>query len=188
VRSEVIARNYADTLLTLAQRNGGAATAVEFQGAADGLAALLDSEPRIRAFLSTPAISMDAKKAALRTALQGRVPELFLRFVLVVVDKRRDSLLREIAVAYAERVDEMMGRLRVRIDISHAPDPALQEEIRQALQARFGREVIPTFTVNPELLGGMVMRVGDEILDGSVRTQAAGLRRRLMEARMPAGI
>lgn len=188
MRSEVIARNYADTLLTLAQRNGGAATAVEFQAAADGLAALLDGEPRIRAFLSTPAISIDAKKAALRSALQGRVPELFLRFVLVVVDKRRDALLRHIAAAYAERVDEMMGRLRVSIDISHAPDAALQEEIRAALQARFGREVIPTFTVNPEILGGMVMRVGDEILDGSVRSQAAGLRRRLMEARIPAGV
>jgi F-type H+-transporting ATPase subunit delta len=188
VRSEVIARNYADTLLTLAQRNGGTATALEFQGAADGLAALLQSEPRIRAFLSTPAISIDAKKAALRGALQGRVPELFLRFVLVVVEKRRHALLRDIATAYAERVDEVMGRLRVTIDISHAPDAALQDEIRRALQARFGREVIPTFRVDPELLGGMVVRVGDEILDGSVRTQAAGLRRRLMEARMPAAV
>lgn len=188
MRSEVIARNYADTLLTLAQRNGGSATAQEFLVAAEELAALLQAEPRIRAFLSTPSISSDAKKNALRGALAGRVPELFLRFVLIVVDKRRDALLREIALAYRERVDEMMGRLRVDVDISHAPDAALQEEIRQALQARFGREVIPTFTVDPELLGGMVLKVGDQILDGSVRTQSLALRRRLMEARMPAGI
>ena len=187
MRSEVIARNYADTLLTLAQRNGGASTAVEFQTAADELASLLNTEPRIRAFLSAPAISMDAKKAALRGALGGRVPELFLRFVLVVVDKRRDNLLREIALAYRERVDEMMGRLRVDVTISHAPDAALQEEIRASLQARFGRDVIPTFHVDPELLGGMVLKVGDQILDGSVRSQAAGLRRRLMEAYLPAG-
>ncbi len=187
MRSEVIARNYADTLLTLAQRNGGANTAVEFQAAADELASLLNTEPRIRAFLSAPAISMDAKKAALRGALGGRVPELFLRFVLVVVDKRRDNLLREIALAYRERVDEMMGRLRVDVTISHAPDAALQEEIRASLQARLGREVIPTFHVDPELLGGMVLKVGDQILDGSVRSQAAGLRRRLMEAYLPAG-
>jgi len=187
VRSEVIARNYADTLLTLAQRNGGANTAVEFQTAADELASLLSTEPRIRAFLSAPAISMDAKKDALRGALGGRVPELFLRFVLVVVDKRRHDLLREIALAYRERVDEMMGRLRVDVAISHAPDAALQEEIRASLQTRFGRDVIPTFHVDPELLGGMVLKVGDQILDGSVRSQAAGLRRRLMEAYLPAG-
>jgi F-type H+-transporting ATPase subunit delta len=187
VRSEVIARNYADTLLTLAQRNGGAATAMEFQAAADELATLLHTEPRIRAFLSAPAISMDAKKAAIRGALGGRVPELFLRFVLVVVDKRRDNLLREIALAYSERVDEMMGRLRVDVSISHAPDAALQEEIRGSLQTRLGRDVIPTYHVDPELLGGMVLKVGDQIMDGSVRSQAAGLRRRLMEAYLPAG-
>jgi F-type H+-transporting ATPase subunit delta len=185
VRSEVIARNYADTLLALAQRHGGAATAQEFLTAAEELASLLQAEPRIRAFLATPGISAEAKKNALRGALQGRVPELFLRFVLLVVDKRRDALLREIAAAYRDRVDEMMGRVRVDVRISHAPDAALQDEIRQTLQARLGREVIPTFTVDPELLGGMVMRMGDQILDGSVRSQAAGLRRRLMEATVP---
>ena len=185
MRSEVIARNYADTLLALAQRNGGTATAQEFLVAAEGLAALLESEPRIRAFLSTPAISVEAKKNALRGALAGRVPELFLRFVLLVVDKRRDGLLREIARAYRDRVDEMMGRVRVDVQISHAPDAELQEEIRASLASRLGREVIPTFIVDPELLGGMVLRVGDQILDGSVRSQAAGLRRRLMEATVP---
>ena len=188
MRSEVIARNYADTLLTLAQRNGGSATAQEFLVAAEELAALLAAEPRVAAFLSAPAVSVDAKKAALRSALGGRVPELFLRFVLVVVEKRRHSLLREIALAYRQRVDEMMGRLRVDVTIALAPDAALQEEIRQSLAARFGREVIPTFTVDPELLGGMVLQVGDQILDGSVRSQAAGLRRRLMEASIPAGV
>ena len=80
-----------------------------------------------------------------------------------------------------------MERLRVDVTISHAPDTALQEEIRGSLQTRFGREVIPTFHVDPELLGGMVLKVGDQILDGSVRSQAAGLRRRLMEAYLPAG-
>ena len=188
MRAEVIARNYADTLLTLAERNGGAAAAQEFLVAAEELATLLATEPRVRAFLATPAVSLDAKKAALRGALGGRVPELFLRFVLVVVEKRRQNLLREIALAYRERVDEMMGRLRVDVTIALAPDAALQEEIRQGLQARFGREVIPTFMVDPELLGGMVLQVGDQILDGSVRSQAAGLRRRLMDAYIPAGV
>jgi F0F1-type ATP synthase delta subunit len=74
VRSEVIARNYADTLLALAQRNGGIATAHEFQVAADDLAQLLRTEPRVRAFLSTPAISIEAKKAALRGALRAASP------------------------------------------------------------------------------------------------------------------
>lgn len=188
MRSEVIARNYADTLLALAQRNGGAATAQEFLAAAEELASLLKAEPRIRTFLANPAIPADRKKEALRGALGGRAPELFVRFVLVVVEKRRAGLLDVIAAAYRDRIDEMLGRVRVDVTISHAPDAALQDEIRQALRARLGREVIPTFIVDPDLLGGMVVKVGDQILDGSVRTQAQRLRRRLLEAHLHAAV
>jgi F-type H+-transporting ATPase subunit delta len=186
VRAEAIARSYADTLLTLAQRNGGLPTAEQFLVAADDLAALMKGEPRIATFLATPHITLDQKKEALRAALGGRVPELFLRFVLVVIDKRRHRVLGEIAEAYRERVDEMMGRVRVHIALSHAPDPALRDEIRASLAARLGREVVPVFTIDPDLLGGIVVRTGGRILDGSLQTRAADLRRRMMEARMPA--
>ncbi len=186
MRSEAIARNYADTLLALAQRHGGLSTAEEFLRAIEDVAALVEREPRVRAFLDTPRVGAEAKKQALRASLAGRVPELFLRFVLVVVEKRRQGLLREIARAYAGRVDEMLGRVRVAVTIAHAPDAALQEEIRRSLEARLGREVIPTYTVDPELLGGVVVRVGDQILDGSVRSQATRMRRRLLEVEIPA--
>ncbi len=186
MHAQAIARNYADTLLALAQRHGGQATAVEFFRAIEDLAALLENEPRVRQFLETPRVTGAQKQHALRASLAGRVPELFLRFALVVLEKGRQSLFREIALAYRDRVDEMLGRVRVGITISHAPDAALQQEIVTGLEARLGRTVIPEFTVDPDLLGGLIVRLGDEILDGSIRSRAAGLRRRLMDAQMPA--
>jgi F-type H+-transporting ATPase subunit delta len=185
VRAEIIARNYAETLATLAERQGPAALE-EFGAALDELAAMLDN-PRTRQFLDTPRVRPEQKKEALRQALAGRAPEMFVRFVMVLVDKRRQSLLPEIAQAYRDLVDQRMGRARVDIAISHAPDAALQAEIQRALEAQLGRAVIPTYRVDPELLGGMVLRLGDEILDGSVRSRASALRRRLMETTMPAG-
>lgn len=185
MRAEIIARNYAETLLTLAERQGPAALE-EFGRALDELAAMLDSDPRTRQFLETPRVRPEQKKEALRQALAGRAPELFVRFVMVLVDKRRQSLLPEIAQAYRALVDQRMGRARVDVTISHAPDAALQAEIQRALEVQLGRTVIPTYRVDPELLGGMVLRLGDEILDGSVRSRASALRRRLMESQMPA--
>lgn len=188
MRAEIIARNYAETLLSLAERQGPGAME-EFGRALDELAALLRSDPRARQFLDTPRVSPAQKKAALTQALAGRAPAMFVRFVMVLTDKRRQSLLPEIALAYRDLTDERMGRIRVGVTISHAPDEALQAEIGNALADRLGRTVIPTFTVDPELLGGMVVRVGDQILDGSLRTRAAHLRRRLLATELPpAGI
>jgi len=185
VRAEIIARNYAETLLELARRQGGDAVN-QFAAAMDALEALV-SEPRVAEFLATPRVSADEKKRVLAAALEGRVPPLFQRFVMVVVDKRRQRVLGEIAGQYRRLVDEIAGRVRVQVAVSHAPDAALQEEVRRALEARLGKQVIPAFTVDAELLGGLVVRVGDEILDGSVRSRAQHLRRRLMEASLPKG-
>lgn len=185
MRSELIARNYAETLLDLADRNGGPAAMDQFAAALDEVAGLVQSDPRVRQFLETPRVPAAEKKRALRAALAGRAPELFLRFVSVLVDKRRQTLLPEIAEAFRGLVDERMGRVRVQVAISHLPDEALQAEIGNALALRLGRTVIPTFTVDPDLLGGMVVQVGDEILDGSVRSSAARLRRAMMAAQLP---
>lgn len=186
MRAEAIARNYAETLLALAQRHGGLATAEEYLRAIESLTVLLEGEPRVREFLETPRVSSAEKQQVLRAALTGHVPDPFLRFALVVVEKGRQSHFREIGFAYRDLVDEMLGRVRVQVTISHAPDAALQQEIVRALEARLRKTVIAEFTVDPELLGGMVVRMGDQILDGSVRSRAAGLRRRLMDAHVPA--
>lgn len=187
MRAEIIARNYAATLLELADRHGGADTMAAFGQSLDALAALLESDRRVREFLTTPRVSAAAKKQALSAALGGSAPELFVRFVTVVVEKRRQALLVDIARAYRELVDQRMGRVRVAVTLSHAPDRELEAEIRRSLEKRTGREVIPTYTVDPELLGGIVVHLGDEILDGSVRSRMAGLRRRLLETELPAG-
>ena len=186
MRAEIIARNYADTLFALAERQGPAALD-EFGRTLEGLAALLNTDARMRQFLETPRVRPEQKKEALRQALTGRAPELFVRFVMVLVDKRRQSLIPDIAAAYRDLVDQRMGRARVEVSISHAPDAELQAEIQRALEVQLGRTVIATYRVDPELLGGMVLRLGDEIMDGSVRSRAAHLRSHLLATQMPAG-
>ena len=94
-------------------------------------------------------------------------------------------MLADIGGAYGVLMDEAMGRSRAEVTLSHAPDEALAAEIRRTLEARAGRPVIPVFRVDPELLGGVVVKMGDDVWDCSVRSRAAGLRRRLLEADIP---
>lgn len=183
--SPIVARNYAEVLLSLARRQGGPEAVEAYGAAADEVAALLRGEPRIAAFLATPRVTVEQKKQALRAAFEGRVPQPFLRFLLVVADKRRQGMLPQIADAYRELVDRMQGRVRVDVSLSHEPDAAFQEEIRLALEAKLGRAVVPRFSVDPELIGGVVVRMEDRILDGSIRRRAQDLRRRLARVEFP---
>jgi F-type H+-transporting ATPase subunit delta len=72
------------------------------------------------------------------------------------------------------------NRVRAGITLARTPDASLQAAISAALGKALGKEVVPTFTVEPEILGGAIVRVGDRVLDGSVRRKLAQLRRQLL--------
>jgi F-type H+-transporting ATPase subunit delta len=185
VRSSTISRNYAETLLTLAQRHGGDAAVDEFGEALAGFAAMLRQEPRVRVFLESPLVSIERKKGAIRKTLDGRAPEFFIRFLLIVVEKRRAAAIAGIAREYHDMVDRLRGRVRADVALARDADPALRDEIVSSLRRSLGQEVIATFRTDPALVGGVVVRVGDQILDGSVRRRAAELRRRLIATQLP---
>lgn len=182
----IIARNYAETLLALAQRNGGDAAMDAYGDALGEVVDLLRQEPRFREFLATPRVTTEQRKEAVRATFEGRVPDYFLRFLLVLVEKRRQTLLREIAVEYESLVDARHGRVRAYITLMDDRDPELRAEIVAALEKRLGRSVVPTFAVDPTLVGGVLIRVGDQLYDGSLRRKIGNLRRRLLAAALPA--
>lgn len=181
----IIARNYAETLLELARRNGGEATVDEYAEALDDVTRIMRDDARVSGFLSSPRIDPATRKRVLRQAFAGRVPELFQRFLLVVVEKRRQMLLPLIAEEYRALVDEARGRVRAHVTIAREPGDALRDEIVASLERRVGKSVVATFVVDPSIVGGAVIRVGDQILDGSVRQRITSLRRRLMTSRVP---
>jgi F-type H+-transporting ATPase subunit delta len=178
----IIARNYAETLLTLARRSGGDAAVEQYAAALDEVAELLRREPRVRQFLETPRVTTEDRKRAVRAAFEGRVPEPFLRFLMIVIEKRRQALLREISVEYGALVDALRGRVRAHVTLARDADQSLQKEIVAALEKRLGKKVVPTFVSDPSLVGGLTVRVGDELYDGSLRRRISGLKRRMLKA------
>lgn len=178
----IIARNYAETLLALAQQHGGDPTVDAFAESLDQVVDLLREEPRVREFLETPRVDAESKKQALRATFGGRVPEYFLRFLLIVVEKRRQALLPQIGDEYRALVDTLRNRVRARITLSTPASPELEREIVTTLERKLGRTVVARFETDPDLIAGVVIRVGDQILDGSLERRLAALRRRLLEA------
>ncbi|MFQ5890407.1 MAG: ATP synthase F1 subunit delta [Gemmatimonadota bacterium] len=173
-----IGRNYAETLLELGSREGAIEAYGEWLGE---VAALHREEPDFRRLVETPRISLTEKRSALREVFSDRYPLLFLRFLLVALEKGRLSLLPEIEEAYRELLDERAGRVRAVVTLAREPDAELRKEIRAALERFLGREVIPTFRRDEAILGGVVVRVEDRLMDGSLRRRLHDLRRVLIE-------
>lgn len=183
MRDTTIARSYADALFELGERHQAHDA---FAKAFHQLASLIEQEPLVRRFLESPQIDAAERKRVLETAFGGRVPPLFLNFVLVVIDKRRQRLLTEIAREYDLLVDEHLGRLHVNVTLARDPDERTEEDLRAELSRILRKSVIPHVTVDPRILGGLVVRYGDKVMDGSLRRRLAGMRRRMLEAALPA--
>lgn len=177
MRESTIARNYADALFTVGERTGDTEF---FQDLIDALSAAMASEPGIRIVLESPRVPKSTKQVLFQHGLEGRAPEAFIRFLSAVVKRGRQGLLPAIAEQYAALVDEKFHRVHAGVTVAREPDRGLQDDIRQRLSAVMGKEVIPHFRTDSTILGGLIVRVGDRIMDGSLRRRMLALRQRLL--------
>ncbi|MCA9737976.1 MAG: ATP synthase F1 subunit delta [Gemmatimonadota bacterium] len=181
MRDESVARNYAEALLELADRHEG----IEVYGAwMDTVAEMIAQNPKLAAFLGTPRIDASAKKQVLKDALGSEAPRPFVNFLLITIDKRRQRLLRLINEQYQPLLDQRLGRERVEVTVARPLDDAGRAELTRHLTGLLGHQAIPQIRVRPEILGGVVVKSGDRIFDGSVRHRMDRLRRRMLQTEL----
>jgi F-type H+-transporting ATPase subunit delta len=180
MREATIARNYAETLLELARRAGDLRG---FGKAADDVVNAMQTNRTLKLFLESPRVSAAQKNGILSRAFEGQLPHVFVLFLRALVTHRRQMLLPEIAREYQDLVDQVEGRLRASVTVASEPGESERRTISTQLSRAYGKEVVPHFHVNPAILGGIVVRVGDTVLDGSVRRRLASLRSRMLNQR-----
>jgi F-type H+-transporting ATPase subunit delta len=180
MREPTIARNYAETLLELAQRSGDLRAWGEM---IDSVGNAMDTDRRLRMFLESPRLSAGQKNEIIQKAYGATLPRNFVRFLQALVSHRRQMLIPVIAQAYHDLVDQVEGRVHASVTVAREPDDSDREVVTTQLRRALGMEVVPHFHVNASILGGVVVRVGDTVLDGSVRRRLATLRSRMLGTR-----
>src|SRR4051812_10112555 len=177
MRDTTIARNYAETLLALATK------AEDLRGwgkMINELATAMQQDPRLHLFLESPRVSGAEKVRVLGLAFQDRMPRLMVRFLQSLVTHRRQMLIPEIAHEYLDLVDQAEGRMHARVTVAREASEAEVKDIAARLSRLFGKDVVPHMAVDPSIMGGLVVNVGDTVLDGSVRKRLATIRRRML--------
>ena len=178
MRDPTIARNYAEALVSLARK------AKDLTGWGTMISDVADAitrDERLRLFLQSPRVPVEQKNEVIARAFQDRMPRLFVRFLQSVIRHRRQSIIPEISVQYLALVDEIEGRLHAQVTVSREPDGRLEKTVSERLSKVLGKAVVPHFTVDETILGGTVIRIGDTVMDGSIRRRLAKLRQRMMQ-------
>jgi F-type H+-transporting ATPase subunit delta len=160
---------YAKALLAAAEKAGQADRAVE---ELEGLVTdVLNKLPQLDAMLKSPRLTHEERLPILDKAFGGKLSPTTLTFLKVVSQHNRLDCLRAIAKAARLQLNTARGRVEVHVESAYPLSNPVRERISQRLTQMLGRQVILTTEVNEDLLGGLVVRVGDTVYDASIAAQ-----------------
>jgi F-type H+-transporting ATPase subunit delta len=174
-----LARVYAEALLAAAEKQKAVEATGEDLNAF--VSEVLDKDKAAEAFLSSPAVGKKAKNAVLAAALPGRASDLVRGLLGVLAKNNRLDLVRGVAAAYRQLLDERAGRVRVKVSAATRLSEAQREALAETLSSILKQQPVLDVRVDPDLLGGMVVQVGDRVIDTSVRTRLQTIRTLLLD-------
>lgn len=184
MRSTTVARNYAEALLATAQRHGVVERCGELM---DEVAGVLTADPALHGVFMSPRVAKTTKQRLIGQALKDLAPAPFIHFLQAVVQRGRQGIIPDIAAEYEQLVDAHLKRVHAVVSTARPADAALQRAIAKRLAVVFGTAVRIHFRADPALLGGVVVRSGDRVFDGSLRRRLRLLKHRMLRARLGGG-
>jgi F-type H+-transporting ATPase subunit delta len=145
---------------------------------------VLSSNHPLQAFFFSPYLSTEEKKDGLGRLIEG-AEQTFMSFLETLVERQRMTEIFHIRERYDELWDSKMKRLPVEVTSAVELDDSVVREIGDRISNQTGNTIQLTTVVNPDILGGIVVRVGDSILDASIRNRLSQLQRQVQHARPP---
>ena len=176
--SQRVARVYAEALLRSAEKRQ---LDEEVLGELQGLVTEVYSrEPGFSAFLASPAIARDRKSGLLEATFRGRVSEPFFNFLQVLNQHDRLGLLQEIALEFTRLYNERRHRVQVEVRTTQPLADEQRGQIAAMVRERLKLEPILEERIDPSLIGGLVVRVGNWVYDASVRNKLEQVKSQLI--------
>jgi F-type H+-transporting ATPase subunit delta len=175
-----LAVTYARSLLELAQERKNA---VELGDELSSLYEVLLENPTFKAFLNDPGIGHEERTRVIDKVLKPQVNPLVANFLGVLNVHGRLGILGDIAQAYNDLLDEMLGKVEVDVTVSQRLSAEDLEQVRQKVSAALQKDAVVHQYVDESIIGGMILRVGDQLIDASVKSQLESMKRQLLAAR-----
>jgi F-type H+-transporting ATPase subunit delta len=172
----VVARRYANAVFALGREEGDKALTRRGSCLA-ALGEMIDGAPELAMTLKSPVVGIEEKKAVMDKLLAEVKADAVMRnFCFLLADKERLPLLREITACYGRLLDAAKGVVRGRLVTAVPLSKEKQDAVKARLEKKSGKAIELTFAVDKDILGGVVLSMGDRVLDASLRAQLGILR------------
>lgn len=156
----------------------------QVQGDVVSFARLLESEKNFHSFLTSLRVTAEDKNDLVVRAIGDRASGLFVKFVLLLIAKKRMAGFPEIAAAFEELYEDHRNIIKVGVVTAIPLEADLERKAKEMIERRTGKTARIEKRVMPEIIGGVIMFADDKIIDGSIRNQLAELRKELLETRV----
>jgi F-type H+-transporting ATPase subunit delta len=174
-----VASKYAEALIELAYQAGDK-VAESIAGDLNAINEVVASTAEFTIVLNHPAIRSDEKKRLLLSLFEGKVNELTARLVSLLCDKRRLELLTHIGGEYVKLLRTRKNVASATLTSAEPLSDASVASIKTKLTEKLGKQLELDVSVDRSLIGGLMLRVGDQVLDGSLRGKLQVLERTLL--------
>lgn len=175
------AEAYAQSLLELANEQQSQAESIGKELSA--VREIVVQNPTFAQFLADPGISQAERDATIKKIFGGRVSQLMMNFLGVLNAKGRARLLSQIADAYDDLLDEQLGKIEVDVTVAQTLTDEQLQTVRQRVSTALKKDAVVHQYVDDSIIGGLVLRVQDRLIDASVKYQLEAMREQLLAAR-----
>jgi len=151
------------------------------------LANIIESNKSLGSFLGDPGISTGDRSELLNKVFRGRVSTLVFNVMGVLNSKGRLGLLHSVTQAYQELLDDQLGKIEVDVIVAQRLDAGALEQVRKRISQALKKDAVVHQYVDEKIIGGIVVRVDDQLIDASVKSQLEAMKRQLLAA-TPRGI
>lgn len=167
-------RRYAKSLLDLSIEQN---KLEEVKGDMDAILEIIGSSRELRLFLNSPIINEDKKEAVLKELFAGRLSDLSFRFMSIILNKGREGQMEGIARGFVNLYRAHKGIAEAVVTSAHQLSEAQRNEIREKLKGITGNSIEISEKIDPSIIGGVKIRVGDRQYNGSIAYQLEQLKR-----------
>lgn len=174
----IVATRYAKSLLQLALEQG---KLEQVYADMQLVKSVYDSNREFAGFLKSPIINTDKKLAVLKSVFENKINEITIGFFSILTAKRRESYVGEIAKAFIAQYKEEKGITTAVVTSAAGIDKASRERILELVKQQAKGEVELVEKVDPSLIGGFVLRIGDKQIDASISRKLNELRKTFSE-------